>query len=98
MSASVSSRVLLEVNSTTGCDLDRTVPSSGIEIWKSERTSSSIASNSWSVLSISSINSTTGLLGRDRGHQRALEQELLAEDVVLDVIPAGALALGLDAQ
>ena len=53
-----------------------------------ERTSSSIASNSWSVLSISSISSTTGFCGRDRGHQRALEQELLAEDVVLDVVPA----------
>ena len=37
-----------------------TTPSSGIEIWKSDRTSSSIASNSWSVLSISSIRSTTG--------------------------------------
>ena len=35
-------------------------PSSGIEIWKSDSTSSSIASNSWSVLSISSISSTTG--------------------------------------
>ena len=38
-------------------------PSSGIEIWKSESTSSSIASNSWSVLSISSISSTTGSVG-----------------------------------
>ena len=38
-------------------------------------------------------------LGRgDRGHQRPLEQELLAEDVVLDRVPAGALRLGLDAQ
>ena len=98
MSASVSSRVLLEVSSTTGCVRASTVPSSGIEIWKSESTSSSIASNSWSVLSISSISSTTGSLGGDRGHQRALEQELLAEDVVLHVVPAGALALGLDAQ
>ena len=60
MSASVSSRELLEVSSTTGCVRDSTRPSSGIEIWKSESTSSSIASNSWSVLSISSISSTTG--------------------------------------
>ena len=35
-------------------------PSSGIVIWKSDSSSSSIASNSWSVLSISSISSTTG--------------------------------------
>src|SRR4051812_45586513 len=35
----------------------------------------------------------------DRRHERALEQELLAEDVVLDLVPAGLLAgLGLDAQ
>ena len=38
-------------------------------------------------------------LGRgDRGHQRPREQELLAEDVVLHRVPAGALGLGLDAQ
>ena len=39
-----------------------------------------------------------GLVGGDGGHQRALEQELGAEDVVLDLLPAGALGLGLDAQ
>ena len=60
MSASVSSRVLLEVSSTTGWVRASIRPSSGIEIWKSESSSSSIASNSWSVLSISSISSTTG--------------------------------------
>ena len=60
MSASVSSRELLEVRTTIGCVRASITPSSGIEIWKSERTSSSIASNSWSVLSISSISSTTG--------------------------------------
>src|SRR4051812_25130733 len=38
------------------------------------------------------------LLRRDRAHQRALEQELLAEDVVLHLLPARALGLGLDAQ
>ncbi len=38
------------------------------------------------------------LVGRDRGQQRAGEQELLAEDVVLDGVPAGAVGLGLDPQ
>src|SRR5213080_4215658 len=38
------------------------------------------------------------LLGGDGGHQRAGEQELLAEDVLVDVLPAGGLGLGLDAQ
>src|SRR4051794_27998941 len=38
------------------------------------------------------------LLAGDRRHQRAGEQELLAEDVLLDVLPAGLAALGLDAQ
>ena len=60
MSASVSSRELFEVRTTIGWVRASITPSSGIEIWKSERTSSSIASNSWSVLSISSISSTTG--------------------------------------
>jgi hypothetical protein len=58
----VSSRELLEVSSTSGMLFASTTPSSGIEIWKSDSTSSSIASNSWSVLSISSIRSTTGSL------------------------------------
>ena len=38
------------------------------------------------------------LLGCDRGHQRPREQELLAEDVVLHLAPAGLAGLGLDAQ
>ena len=38
------------------------------------------------------------LLGGDRRHQRARKQELLAEDVVLDSVPAGAGGLGLDSQ
>ena len=38
-------------------------------------------------------------LGRgDRRHQRTLEQELLAEDVLLDRVPAGPIGLGLDPQ
>src|SRR4051812_3913583 len=39
-----------------------------------------------------------GLCLRDRLEQRAGEQELLAEDVVLDGLPAGVGGLGLDAQ
>src|SRR4051795_12671730 len=38
------------------------------------------------------------LLGADRAQQRPGEQELLAEDVVLDVLPARLAVLGLDAQ
>ena len=34
----------------------------------------------------------------DRGHQRSRQQELLAEDVVLDVLPTGAIGLGLDPE
>ena len=38
-------------------------------------------------------------LGRcDRGHERAGEQELLAEDVLLHVLPAGGVRLGLDPE
>ena len=48
------------MSSTIGIDFAWIGPISGIVIWKSERTSSSIASNSWSVLSISSISRTTG--------------------------------------
>jgi hypothetical protein len=48
------------VRTTIGIVVAETWPSSGIVIWKSESSSSSIASNSWSVLSISSISSTTG--------------------------------------
>ena len=38
------------------------------------------------------------LLGGDRGHQRPREQELLAEDVLLDRVPAGVGRLRLDSQ
>ena len=57
---SVSSRALFEVSTTSGMCRAFTVPSSGIETWKSERTSSRKASNSGSALSISSTSSTTG--------------------------------------
>ncbi len=39
-----------------------------------------------------------GLGAGDRGHQRPLQQELLAEDVVLNLLPAGRIGLGLDPQ
>src|SRR3954452_14437876 len=39
-----------------------------------------------------------GLVLRDRLEQRSGEQDLLAEDVVLDGLPAGVGGLGLDAQ
>ena len=48
------------MRTTIGIVVAAICPSSGIVIWKSESSSSSIASNSWSVLSISSISSTTG--------------------------------------
>ena len=34
----------------------------------------------------------------DRGHERSRQQELLAEDVLLHVLPAGLLGFGLDAE
>ena len=94
----MSSRELLEVSSTTGWVVEVTRPSSGMEIWKSESTSRSIASNSWSVLSISSMSSTTGCSEAMADIKRSREQELLAEDVLLDGLPTGARGLGLDAQ
>jgi hypothetical protein len=39
-----------------------------------------------------------GVGGGDRGHQRPRQQELLAEDVVLHVLPAGVARFGLDSQ
>ena len=85
------------MSSTIGWVRASTRPSSGIEIWKSERTSSSIASNSWSVLSISSISSTTGcseaialISGRASRNSSPKMSSWTA--------PAGAVGLGLDAQ
>ena len=58
---SESSRALLEVSTTSGMCLAFTVPSSGIETWKSDSTSRRNASNSGSALSISSMSRTTGV-------------------------------------
>ena len=77
----------------------RIVPSSGTVTWKSLSTSSRNASNSWSALSISSISSTTRARRGDGAQQRALEEVVAREDVVLDVVPRPSLgAVGLDAQ
>ena len=77
-------------------------PSSGIEIWKSESTSSSIASNSWSVLSISSISRTTGSSALIASSSGRVKQEVLAEDVAARRSHAFAASLarglGLDPQ
>ena len=62
-SASCSSRVRFDVITTSGRRVGRrSVPSSGIDTWKSDRNSSRNASNSSSARSISSIRSTTGSL------------------------------------
>src|ERR1700735_703186 len=63
-SASESSRVPFEVRITCGMVVAVMVPSSGIETWKSDRSSSRNASNSSSARSISSISSTGGLSRR----------------------------------
>ncbi len=64
MSASESSRVLLEVRNTMGSWVARTVPSSGIDTWYSERISSRSASVSSSTRSTSSTRRTTGSVAR----------------------------------
>ncbi len=93
--ASDSSRVLFEVRTTSGVDVASTVPSSGIETWKSDRISSSSASVSISTRSTSSIKSTTGRVGSDRFEQRPGKQEVLGEDVVFDLRPV-LVRIGLD--
>ena len=93
-----SSRVLFDVRNTSGICLAVMVPSSGIDTWYSDRISSSSASVSTSTRSTSSISSTTGSSARDRLEQRAGEQELVGEDVVVDLAPRVAVAVGLDAQ
>src|SRR5688500_10900758 len=92
LSASDSSRVLFDVSTTYGRVTAATVPSSGIVTWKSDRTSSSRASNSQSTLSISATRSHTGGL-----EQRPGQQEVGPEDVVVGLVPAAA-RVGLDAQ
>ena len=95
--ASDSSRVLLEVRTTNGVDEATTVPSSGIETWKSERISRSSASVSISTRSTSSIRSTTGLGRPIASSSGRAKKELLGEDVLLELIPF-LVRIGLDAK
>ena len=80
------------MSTTIGWVVASITPSSGIEIWKSERTSSSIASNSWSVLSISSISSTTGSSALIASSSGRVKQKLLAEDVAAGSLPRRSAA------
>ena len=71
MSASCSSRVRLEVSTTTGGVAARIVPYSGIVTWYVDSTSSRNASNSSSARSTSSTSSTAGLCCRAASTGRA---------------------------
>jgi hypothetical protein len=85
----------LEVRITAGRRRAEIVPISGMVIWKSERTSSRKASNSSSARSISSMSRTTGPVGVDRVEQRAADEELGAEELLL---VHRALLRGADVQ
>ena len=98
MSASVSSRELFDVSSTTGCVRASMRPSSGIEIWKSLEQLEQHRLELLVGLVDLVDQQHDRLRGRDRLQQRAGEQELLAEDVVLHGLPAGVGRLGLDPQ
>ena len=98
MSASVSSRVLFEVSNTTGLGVRLDPAELGIEIWKSREQLEQHRLELLVGLVDLVDQQDDGLRRGDRRHQRSGEQELLAEDVVLDVLPAGAVGLGLDPQ
>ena len=88
MSASVSSRELLEVSRTTGCVL-RLDPA---ELGDRDLEVRQQLEQHRLELLVGLVDLVDQqhdrLLGGDRRHQRAREQELLAEDVVLDRVPA----------
>ena len=86
-----------EVSTTCGIVVALMVPSSGIETWKSDSSSSRNASNSSSARSISSISSTGGCVAPDRRQQRPLQQIFFRKDLVLDGVGIVA-AMGLDRQ
>jgi hypothetical protein len=65
--------VPFEVSTTRGIERAVTVPNSGIETWKSARTSSSSASNSSSARSTSSIRAPAACPA-DGGQQRPFQQ------------------------
>jgi hypothetical protein len=89
---------LFEVSSTTGCVRASTRPELGdrdLEVGEDlEQQRLELL-----VGLVDLVDEQDDRLGRrDRRHERALEQELLAEDVVLDLLPARRVRLGLDAQ
>ena len=98
MSASVSSRELFEVSSTTGMRARLDPPELGD---RDLEVAQQLEQHRLELLVglVDLVDQQHDRLGRgDRLQQRAREQELLAEDVVLDGLPAGALGLGLDPQ
>ena len=74
------------------------VPSSGMVTWKSASTSSISASASTSTRSTSSMSSTTGSSARMAASSGLRQQERLREDVLLELGPALAPLVSLDAQ
>ena len=86
MSASVSSRVLLEVSSTIGCvraSIAADLGDRDLEVAKD------LQEHRLELLVglVDLVDEQHDRLGRWRSrHERALEQELLAEDVVLDLL------------
>ncbi len=81
-----------EVSTTRGMEIAVIVPSSGIDTWKSDRSSSRNASNSSSARSTSSIRSTGGVDAPDGGEKRPLEQIVFRKDVLLDSLRVFARA------
>ena len=98
MSASVSSRELFDVSSTTGmrAGLDPA------ELGDRDLEVAQQLEQHRLELLVGLVDlvdqQDDGLGDGDRLQQRPGEQELLAEDVVLDGLPAGAVGLGLDPQ
>ena len=77
---------------TSGGASARTVPSSGMVIWKSESTSSRKASNGSSVRSslVDEQHRRAGQVGLERLEERAGAQEALGEEVLLDALAVDA--------
>ena len=90
MSASDSSRVALEVSTTIGRRVAVIVPSSGMVTWKSRQHLQQQPLD-LDVGLVGLVDEQHGRVGApDGGQQRPGEQELLAEDVVVDGVPVGA--------
>ena len=85
--------MLLEVRKTSGIWVARTVPSSGIDTWYSERISSSRASVSSSTRSTSSTSSTTGSgdrMASSSGRVRRNSSEKMSSSSSCQVWPESA--------